>query len=151
MKHSVLTALVLGTGLAVSPAVLAQDTLDETSCHIVTNDGENPMPLFGVSVLAQAAEPGMFGLNLPDDMGVDGLLCFRSSAVPGPDDWEVVMAGFPLYITQRRSGQRDTTTLLEITDSQFQIRIIDGSLSASDRNLAAQRLESYYTAVNSGM
>jgi len=149
MKHLILAAAV--AGLAVSPTALAQEALTESSCHIVTNDGANPVPLIGVSILSQTAEPGAFALNLPDDMAVDGLLCFRSSAVPGPNDWEVAVAGYPLYITERRETGRDVTTLLEISDAQFRIRIIDGALSAEDRSQAAQRLESYYAAVNSGM
>jgi hypothetical protein len=149
MNHLILAAAI--AGLALSPAALAQETLTESSCHIVTNDGANPVPLIGVSILNQTAAPGAFSLNMPDDMAVDGLLCFRSSAIPGPNDWEVVTAGYPLYITERRESGRDVTTLLEISDSQFRIRIIDGALSAEDRNRAAQRLESYYAAVNSGM
>ncbi|MEE2565478.1 hypothetical protein [Hyphobacterium marinum] len=149
MKRPVISALILGAALAGTPAALAQ-TVTESSCHIVTNDGENPTPLVGVSVMERAAQPGMFSLRLPSDMEVDALLCFRSSAIPGPDDWEVVAAGFPLYLTESRASG-DVTTLLEITDDQFRVRIIDGTLTSAERQAVAARLESYYAVVNSGM
>tara|TARA_R110002072_G_scaffold57328_7_gene147587 strand:- start:817 stop:1269 length:453 start_codon:yes stop_codon:yes gene_type:complete len=150
MYKLAISSLLLGSSLIAAPAVFAQDAPTESSCHLVTRDGENPTPLIGVSVLERAAQPGLFSLRVPDDMEVDALLCFRSSAIPGPDDWEVLGAGYPLYLTETRASG-NVTTLLEITDDQFRIRVIDGALTSSERAAAAARLESYYAAVNSGM
>lgn len=150
MNRPVISALALAAGLAVAPAAISQMPVTESSCHIVTRDGQNPTPLIGVGVMERAARPGMFSLRLPADMEVDALLCFRSSAIPGPDDWEVVAAGFPLYLTETRDSG-NVTTLLEISDDQFRVRIIDGALTSSERQQAAARLETYYALINSGM
>lgn len=149
MKRPVISVLILGAALAGAPAAFAQ-SVTESSCHIVTRDGQNPTALVGVGVMERAARPGMFELRVPDDMEVDALLCFRSSAIPGPDDWEVVAAGFPLYLTERRDSG-NVTTLLEIAHDQFRVRIIDGALTSGERHAVASRLESYYAVVNSGM
>ena len=147
MKALLFPALA-GLALTGSPA-MAQEMIAEMSCHAVSPDGTDQTLLIGRTLLDRTAAAGQFHLNTPGGMEVGSILCVRSSPIPAPNDYEILLDGYPLYIS---SGEDDnhTLTLLEISDQQFRIRIIEGSLNAAERALAAQRLEDYTNIVNSG-
>lgn len=147
MKALLLPALA-GLALTGSPAV-AQEMIAELSCHAVSPDGSERTLLIGRPLLDRTAADGQFHLNRPGNMEIGSILCVRTTPVPAPHDYEILLDGFPLYIS---SGEGDdhTLTLLEIADHQFRIRIIEGSLSTAERALAAERLEQYTAMVNSG-
>lgn len=147
MKTFLIPALA-GLAFTGSPA-FAQEMIAEMSCHAVSPDGAERTLLIGRPLLDRTASAGQFHLNRPGDMDVGSILCVRSSPVPAPHDYEILLDGFPLYISSGE-GDNHTLTLLEIADQQFRIRIIEGTLNAAERALAAERLEYYTDMVNSG-
>lgn len=145
---SILYPALAGLGLLAVPAA-AQAQVAEVSCHAVSSDGTERTLLIGRPLLDRTADAGQFHLNRPADMDIGSILCVRSSPVPAQHDYEILLDGYPLYVSAGEEGNR-TVTLLEIADQQFRIRIIEGSLSAAERAEAAERLEYYTAMVNEG-
>lgn len=145
-----LIALSLAAGLAFAGApALAQQSVTEISCHAVSSDGSERTLLIGRPLLERTADAGAFHLNTPAGMDVGSILCVRSSPVPAEHDYEILMDGYPLYISTG-TGDAHTLTLLEVADQQFRLRIVEGSLTGNQRAMAAQRLEHFTNMVNSG-
>ena len=143
-------ALPLLAGLALTGApALAQSPESEIVCHAVSQDGSERTQLMGRTLIERTGDAGQFHLNVPADLEVASIVCLRTSAVPAQNDYEILLDGYPLYVIAGE-GEARTTTLLEIADDQFRVRIIEGRLTAEERALAAERLEYYTAMVNQG-
>lgn len=143
-------ALPLLAGLALTGApALAQSPESEIVCHAVSQDGSERTQLMGRTLIERTGDAGQFHLNVPADLEVASIVCLRTSAVPAQNDYEILLDGYPLYVIAGE-GEARTTTLLEIADDQFRVRIIEGRLTAAERALAAERLEYYTAMVNQG-
>lgn len=130
-------------------AAFAQGPESEIVCHAVSPDGSERTQLMGRTLIERTADIGAFHLNVPADMQVGSIVCMRTSAVPAMNDYEILADGYPLYLIAGEGNAR-TMTVLEVADQQFRLRILEGSLTAAERALAAQRLEHYTNMVNSG-
>lgn len=143
-------ALPLLAGLVLTGApALAQSPETEIVCHAVSRDGSERTQLMGRTLIERTGDAGQFHLNVPADLEVASIVCLRTSAVPAQNDYEILLDGYPLYVIAGE-GEARTTTLLEIADDQFRVRIIEGRLTAEERALAAERLEYYTAMVNQG-
>ena len=120
-------------------------TLSESACAVITagsDGGFTAARLPSLHVLEATAAPGPF--HLPDDAppSVRGVLCDRSSVVPGPNDYEVVAAGFALYISVGALDNR-RIFVLESADGHFRLRASKGTLSAEEDAAVQVRLDEY--------
>ena len=76
----------------------------------------------GLSVLRDTALGGAFNPGFAPS--VAGVLCSRSSIVPGAFDDEVIWLGLPLHITQ--SGLAGPAGRVEIDHGRYRYRMIEG-------------------------
>jgi hypothetical protein len=124
----------------------AQD-VREINCRAVDADSGRHIRIGRFSVIRETRRPGPFRVNADSQAEISGVACRRTSPVPQPNDYKVALAGLALYVTSRRGGET-VRTALYVEDDQFVLRILEGRLRQGERDLAAMRIENYYTAVN---
>jgi hypothetical protein len=134
---------VLGA-VILSGAALAQTG---ERCGLIAEGEDRPVPLIGVNVSERAQTPGGFSIRTPADMTVTGIACSRDSAVPAEHDYSIVLAGYALYLSGPSEDGGTLRTLLDVVDEQFRLRVIEGEMSAAERDLATRRIKGYYAAV----
>lgn len=66
--------------------------------------------------------------------------CMRSDLVPAVSDYKVVRAGFPLYII-RASAADARIGVLEVSGGQFRFRMLQGELTADEKQRLLARLD----------
>lgn len=132
--------------LAAAAAADAQE-VREIRCFAVDADGDRPIDLGRYSVLRESRRDGPLAVNFTGEIEVVGISCRRTSPVPQPNDYKVAMAGLALFVVTRRDGQMIQTALY-IQDEQFVLQILEGRLTATERQLAVQRIEGFYNSVN---
>ncbi len=60
------------------------------------------------------------------------IMCGRVDIVPAPNDYKVLRAGYPLYISDIGVGHPKNLSVLVVSDGQFQFKNVDGKLTAPD-------------------
>lgn len=84
-------------------------------------------------VLDQSAADGPFTPRLPE--GTVSLGCARTSIVPAPHDYEVLILGLPFYIIDSVESRR--VGVLEVSQGQYRYRMLQGQLR-DDESIAIQ-------------
>jgi len=75
------------------------------------------------------------------------IMCGRVDIVPAPNDYKVLRAGYPLYISDIGVGHPKNVSALELSDGRFRFRNVDGKLPAPDVLARVQkRLDQLQTA-----
>lgn len=138
-------ALILMIGLATGAH--AQEEVREIRCAAVDADGGRPINLGRYSVLRETREDGPLAVNFTGELEIIGLSCRRTSPIPQPNDYKVAMAGLALFVDTRRNGDL-VRTALYIQDDQFVLQILEGRLTAAERELSLERIEGFYEAIN---
>lgn len=75
-------------------------------------------PTPGLSIISYNAKTQFRGLQA-DGARVTAVLCERSSIVPQPYDYQVILVGYPFYIRAA-----DRTAVLERRDGLYKLRIL---------------------------
>lgn len=129
MKCGVSTLTVLCLLLAAGPAV-AQD-LKEIACgRNLEKPGAPPQMVLdpALHVLDQARGAGKFDPGAPPPgYAIKSIFCARSDIVPGPSDYKVVQAGYPLMIFARggsKPGGPTRIAILELDNGQLRLRSV---------------------------
>jgi hypothetical protein len=107
-----------------------------------SDGGVTAVRLPSLHVLEATAAPGPFHLPGDSPPSVRGVMCDRSSVVPGPNDYEVVAAGFALYISVGALDDR-RLFVLESADGHFRLRASKGTLNAEEDAAVRLRLDEY--------
>jgi hypothetical protein len=125
MKHGI--AIVVGLLLAAGP-VAAQERKEFACGRSLAKDGAQPQLVIDekLHVMDQTEakfDPG----TLAPGYAIKSIFCARSDIVPGPADYKVVAAGYPLLIFARdqedRSG-RTRIAVLEMSNGQLRMRSV---------------------------
>jgi len=144
MKSGILTAIAAAS--LTSTAALAFTDVEEYGCVAMSADRQGAAAMPGYSVLERSRAEGRMTVSISADFAVAGIMCRRNTIIPAEHDFEVPLAGLPLYIsTDGADGSR--IVVLTIEDDQFVVRIMEGELTASEREQVASRIETYYAAL----
>lgn len=142
-----MTASALLLAALLAPAVAQDPPVTEIECSYVTAPDGQPGDVVNdanLKVLVQTAAPGQYRSGLP--AGVE-IACVRSSIVPAPNDWEVIMDGHPFYIVEQLpSGGYDRIGVIEFTDGRFRYRLVRGQLNAEEARRVDRRVNEFQAA-----
>jgi hypothetical protein len=121
LGFAALAALSVSTTATAAPRT---GELRESRCDTLEQDGRHVQVIeaLGLSVLRDTALGGAF--NPGFSASVAGVLCSRSSIIPGAYDDEVIWLGLPLHISQAGSPSR--LAVLEIDHGRYRYRMIEG-------------------------
>jgi hypothetical protein len=118
--------LLSGMLLAAVPA--AADELKEIGCgRTLEKDGAPPQLMMDKSlhVLDQTAGSAKFDPGpAPAGYRIGAIFCARSDVVPGPHDYKVVAAGYPLTLFARDAGGQTRIAILETDGGQLRLRSV---------------------------
>lgn len=135
-------ALFLAALLAPAQQGLVESvTIRERECYAMVQEGEQVVSVRvpGLYVIGQTARDGPFAVNVPQGASI---ACPRSSIVPAPNDWKVLVAGYPLYIMETGAPPESRRVgALELSQGQFRYRLVRGQLTAPEAERAGIRLD----------
>jgi hypothetical protein len=106
-------------------------------CRIIALiDGEDP-PKFTTAdapsmILATEGTKPFSRIELPRGYTARSVVCARLDIVPAPNDYKIVVAGYPLYIADTGVGHPQRLGVLELSGGQFRFRITDGPALTED-------------------
>lgn len=140
--------LILATFLAAAAA--ASDAgLTEAHCDILAKlpDGKiQAITVDKLKVLEQTRSSPEFSLVVPEGYGPPAIRCLRSDIIPAENDWKVLIGGYPLYI---QSSSADQLVVLELSNGQFRVRFVRGTLSPDEADRMQARLDQLQEAIQS--
>jgi hypothetical protein len=115
---------------AASP-VLA-DVVIEYGCAVLAKgpSGKIERILPDMKVLEPTQSLPKFSITLPTGYVDASVQCSRSDLVPAENDWKVVRAGYPLFITEKPSGNGIT---IELRNGQFAVEFPQASKPNEDQ------------------
>jgi hypothetical protein len=127
MKH-ILYATIFSF---VASPVLA-DTVLEYGCVVLAKgpNGKIERILPETKVLEPTQSLPKFSIALPPGYGDASVQCYRSDLVPAENDWKVVRAGYPLFITEKPTGNGIT---IELRNGQFAVEFAKASVPTKDQ------------------
>jgi hypothetical protein len=116
---------------------LAKKSSDQKS-HTVSLKSVIEATEHGEKYVPEALAPGE---------SIAAIMCGRVDIVPAPNDYKVLRAGYPLYISDIGVGHPKNVSALELSDGRFRFRNVDGKLPAPDVLARVQkRLDQLQTA-----
>jgi hypothetical protein len=116
-------------------------------CSVITrqdNGAPKTTPMDGLKVIELTAREGAFALPRGAPKDVQALLCKRQTVVPAPHDYEVLQAGFTLYLTDELARM----AALGRVEGKVQLDMLDGALTTAERLQADQRLREFQSALD---
>lgn len=117
-------AILFNLLAAAAPA--AADDLKEIGCgRSLEKDGALPRMVMdnGLHVLDQAGTKFDAGMA-PAGYRIGSIFCARSDVVPGPNDYKVVAAGYPLMLFARDAGGSTHIAVLETDGGALRLRSV---------------------------
>jgi hypothetical protein len=115
-----------GMLLAVAPA--AADDLKEMGCgRTLEKEGALPQMVMdsALHVLDQTRTNAKFDPGTaPTGTRIGGIFCARSDVVPGPYDYKVVAAGYPLTLFARDANGKTRIAVLETEAGSLRLRSV---------------------------
>ena len=116
----------------LGPAPAAESvTIAESECYAMVQNGDEVVStrIPGLLVIERTGGEGPF--SAPDlPAGTSAIMCPRSSIVPAPNDWKVLEAGYPLFITENRAPPESRRVgVLEVSQGQVRFRFVRGELA----------------------
>ncbi|WP_300544102.1 hypothetical protein [Maricaulis sp.] len=148
MIRTIFSACLVAGLAAAAPATAQSDNVRDLHCFAVERGTHALVNLDTYSVIEATAGPGPFHFSA-DNFDLMGIACRRNTPVPQPNDYKVALSGLALYVDVER-GDTPVSTMLHIVDDQFVLRIVNGSLTAAEREQATAQIERYYDRVNAG-
>jgi hypothetical protein len=122
----------------------------ESSCLVLAKGADGTVraePLGSLHVLASTSRAGKFELPPDAPASPTGILCGRSSLIPGPNDYKVLLAGLSLGIS-RNDEPNGRVGVLEMVSGKLQFRMIDGILTEEEMKVLQRRLEALQRQVD---
>jgi hypothetical protein len=121
-------------------------------CRIIeTKIGETPEKYYlqdSVDVINATEKDSPFKLTPSAGYQAASVTCGRRDFVPAPNDYKVVLAGYPLIIIDTGVGHPKRTASLEIVGGRFQFRQFDGERPSDDlKSRIGARLDSFQNIV----
>jgi hypothetical protein len=133
--------------MTASPAFA--DGLVETGCDVLAtgSDGKIDAILTGTRVLEPTRTSQAFSITLPKGYHDASVRCDRSDLIPAENDWKVVRAGYPLFISDTATNQM---IVLELDKGQFKAETIKGRPTPTQDqfNLLQQRMDQLQTSMD---
>lgn len=144
IRSTALSLAGVGVALASAAPATAASTqpLREVRCDLMETTREGRMSTIeapDLHVLQQTGVAGRFRPEIPE--GTAGIMCGRSSIMPAAHDDEVIILGVPLFIAETGSAGR--LGVLEIDQSRYRFRMIEGRLSAEEQTALDSRLDEF--------
>ena len=145
VSHAILCAggiVMLAPAVAVAtPRTRGPAQVQEVRCRYIEDDNGRAVTLEapGLRVLSQTAAEGRFQPAVPE--GVSGIMCSRTSLVPGANDDEVLWLGMPLFIAEM--GTPGRLGVLEINDGHYRYRMIEGQVAPEEQAMLDARLDEF--------
>ena len=137
-----LTILLAALLASAQPQLIESVTIAESPCYAMVQRGNEVETTLipGLRVIERTAAAGPFAApELPPR--TSAIMCPRSSIVPAPNDWEVLEAGFPLYITESRAPPETRRVgVLEASQGQVRYRFVRGSMAEGEEAAIRTRL-----------
>jgi hypothetical protein len=121
-------------------------------CRIIAiKPGEDPPQYYIVGdpkIILDTERGDKFTLDVPVGHKASSLVCVRLDIVPAPNDYKVVLAGYPLYVGDKGIGRPERMGALEISGGRFRYRITDGPPLTEDLSArVAKRLDGFQRAL----
>jgi hypothetical protein len=130
---------------ATSPA--RADTIVEYGCVVLaeTPEGKVDRILPDTKVLEPTQLQSKFSITLPSPYRRASIQCVRSDLVPAENDWKVLRAGYPLFITEKPTGN---TITIELDKGQFKGEFPQASVPGKDQlNRLQARMDQLQTSM----
>ena len=124
---------------SLSSTALSAPPLVETACSaIVQSDGGATTVVNddNLKVLEQTRGEATFAYARKDTQAIR---CIRNDLVPAVSDYKVLRAGFPLDIVESNGGG-SRIGVLEVSGGQFRFRMVQGEVTADERQRLTSRL-----------
>jgi hypothetical protein len=128
----------------------AEDLPSESSCLVIARNAGgtvHSVPLSSLHVLESTSHAGKFALPPDAPAGPTGLLCGRSSLIPAPNDYKVLLAGLTLGIS-KNDEPNARLGVLELVSGKLQFRMIDGVLTVEEMKMLQPRLDALQLKVD---
>jgi len=122
-------------------------------CRVILTKTQDGKPVYYIGgetkVISATERDATFALDLPDGETASAVTCARRDIVPAPNDYKVVLAGYPLMIDDIGEGHSGAMASLEITNGQFQFRFIKGDATGEENERIQARLNRFQDIVQS--
>jgi hypothetical protein len=120
-------------------------------CHLVVlgkgKDGKDVAPIPIKIVMATEAKT-KFTIEPPPGVKIGGVMCLRNTLIPLPNDYKVLLAGYPLAIGDRGTGHAKAFGLLEADNGRLQFNMSTGKLADDQQKSMAARLNQMQKAMD---
>jgi hypothetical protein len=80
----------------------------------------------------EETERSKFHFDAPDGTRGSAVICVRLDIVPEPNDFEVVLAGYPLFISDKGANHTERMGVLEFKQGKFAFRVSQGDALTPD-------------------
>ena len=134
--------LVFALAIVGQAPVTESVTIAESECYAMVQNGDEVVStrIPGLHVIERTGREGPFSVpELPP--GTGAIMCPRSSIVPAPNDWKVLQAGYPLFITETRAPPESRRAgVLEMSQGQVRFRFVRGELADGEEARIQARL-----------
>jgi hypothetical protein len=101
-----------------------------------------------IKVITSTEGDARFSPSAPSGSKVAAITCTREDVVPAPNDYKVLLAGYPLYIFDSGRGHPDRNLTLVVVNGQLKIEFKDGQLMPGEQARMQKRLDAMQTAFN---
>jgi len=115
-------------------------------CNMVAmTKGAKPIP---TKVVIPTEGKTKFTIDPPPGVKIGGIMCLRDSLIPLPNDYKVLLAGYPLAIGDRGTGHPEAMGILEVENGRLQFNMTTGKMTADQQARAQPRLDQLQRAFN---
>lgn len=142
-RTGALVALLAFTGAA--GAQYATSAKSAAGCYWLFQGERKPAAIENFDVARETARSGL--VDMPSaPSGASAVSCYRTSPVPEPHDYEVLLRGYPLFLWVDDDNGENTVLALGVEDGQFKVGVTQGSITDEQRQQIVSRLEGFYEA-----
>ena len=132
--------------------VAARMTIGQSeTCHLLGKKNGKVEELGPVKVTATIEGKSKFAVPLPPGVTTGQIMCTRDSLIPLPNDYKLLLAGFPLAIGDNGTGHPKGLGVLDVADGKLRFQMIDGKMTADQQKSVQARLEQLQRAFNADL
>ena len=108
-------------------------------CHmVVMAKGGKPIP---TKVVIPTEGNAKFTIDPPPGIKIGGIMCLRDNLIPLPNDYKVLLAGYPLAIGDRGIGYFESMGIFEVVDGRLRFNMTTGKMNADQQVRVQARLD----------
>ena len=124
--------LIFATIISLTASRVLADTVIEYGCVVLAKGPSEKVEriLPETKVLEPTQSLPKFSITLPPGYSEASVQCSRSDLVPAENDWKVLRAGYPLFITEKATGR---TITIGLDKGQFKIGFSQDSMPSEDQ------------------